>query len=157
MRRYIVCQGTWVCYSLWCVVPRLSSSCSFPLSNSRLRLSPLSPSACSSVPEFLRVLNFSETTSLGVRLGPGLNLNTRLLLPPPSRLTTSEAERDDTETEESKLYNHMRVKHPTKDLGFVLTMVKHQILHNDALKHYNNGKQGGFCCFWVCCVSVNEL
>ena len=77
---------------IWGVVPGLSSSCSFPLSSSRLQSPcPPSPAACSNVPEFLRVLNFRETTSLEVRLAPGLHLYTRPL-PPPSRATTSEAE-----------------------------------------------------------------
>lgn len=71
-------------------LPRLSSSSSFPLSNSRLRLSPSGPSAWSNVPAFFRVLNFRETTSLAGLLGPGLNLYTRPLLPV-SKLTTSEA------------------------------------------------------------------
>ena len=91
---------------MWCVVPLLSSSCSFPLSSSRLRLSPPSPSACSSDPEFLRVLNFRETTSLGDRFDPGFNRYTRLLLLLPSRLTTSEAERQRRDTAVRNIWSY---------------------------------------------------
>ena len=140
MRQFVVCQGTRVCYS---VVPRLSSSCSFPLSSSRLRLSPPSPSACSSIPEFLRVLNFSETTSLCGRLGPGLDLYIRPLLLPPSRLTTSEAERRHGDRGVKTLRSHEGETTKPKTVG-------HQILHDDALKLCNQGKQGGFCCVILC-------
>lgn len=75
------------------VAPCLRSSWSFPLSNSRLRLRPPCPSACSRVPEFPRVLNFREMTSLDVCLSPGLNLYLRLLLLPRPKPTTSEAEK----------------------------------------------------------------
>lgn len=76
-----------MCHERW--IPCLNWSSSFPPFSSRLRLSPSCPSACSSVPEFFRLLNFKEMTSWGVGLSPVLGLYIRLLLP--SKLTTSEA------------------------------------------------------------------
>lgn len=62
-----------------------------PFSRPRLRLRPLWPSACSSVPEFLRVLKFRAMLSVV----PGLSLQRRLL--PPSKPSTAESGSHDGE------------------------------------------------------------